>query len=50
MTGIKKQWVKKYDERKIRIIPYPPGHIRKGNKEKARRDLNLPLSERIIFS
>jgi len=46
----RRQWQDRFDEDKIHIIPYPTGHISKGDKKKARRELNLPLDKRIVFS
>jgi len=46
----KRQWLKRFDEKKIHIIPYPTGDLIKGNKQKARKELNLPSDKRIIFS
>jgi len=44
-----KQWSKVYPG-KIRIIPYPVPRIRRGNREKARRTLELPPDDFIILS
>lgn len=46
----KNQWTKKFDENKIHIIPYPTGNFSKGDKQKARSELNLPLDKKIVFS
>lgn len=46
----KEQWLKRFDESKIHIIPYPTGHLCKGDKQKARRELGLPLNKRILLS
>lgn len=46
----KKQWSKSFDEKKIHIIPYPTGSLQKGNKQKARKELNLPQDKKIVFS
>lgn len=39
----------KYPEEKIHIIPYPLTPLSPGNKEKARKQLNLPKNKKIIF-
>ena len=46
----KDQWLKRFDEKKIHIIPYPTGDLVKGDKQEARKKLNLPPDKRIIFS
>jgi len=46
----KEQWLKRFDEDKIHIIPYPTGHLQNGDKQKARRKLDLPLDKLIVFS
>jgi len=46
----KEQWLSRFDEAKIHIIPYPTGYLCKGNKQKARGELGLPLDKRIVFS
>ncbi|HID93386.1 MAG TPA: hypothetical protein EYP60_04735 [bacterium (Candidatus Stahlbacteria)] len=46
----KQQWLKKFDAQKIHIIPYPTGYLRKGDKQRSRKELALPLDERVIFS
>ncbi len=46
----KRQWLKRFDEKKIHIIPYPTGDLIRGDKQKAREELNLPPDKRIIFS
>jgi len=38
----KSQWLSRFDEAKIHIIPYPTGYLCKGDKQKARGELNLP--------
>lgn len=35
---------------KIRVIPYPTGYLKKGDKAKAREKLGFPAEEKIIFS
>lgn len=44
------QWLRRFEKDKIHIIPYPAGHLCKGDKRKARRELGLPLHERMVFS
>jgi len=44
------QWRERFDEDKIHIIPYPTGPLGKGDKQKARRELNLPLNKKIVLS
>lgn len=39
----------KYPEDKIYIIPYPSLPLNQGNKEKSRKQLNLPKNKKIIF-
>lgn len=46
----RKTWLKKFAEEAMETIPYPTGHLRKGDKKESRRELNLPLEEKIIFS
>jgi len=46
----KEQWLKRFAENKLHIIPYPTGHLQKGDKQRARKELDLPLDKRIIFS
>ena len=47
----RKQWSKfeRFRE-KIHIIPYPTGYLKRGDKIKARMELNLPIDEKIVFS
>ena len=40
---------KKYPKEKIHIIPYPSLPLNPGNKEKSRKQLNLPKNKKIIF-
>lgn len=46
----KEHWIKRFDESKVHIIPYPTGYLCKGDKQKARKKLGLPLNKRIVFS
>jgi hypothetical protein len=46
----KEQWRKRFDEDKIHIISYPTGHLQKGDKQRARKESDLPLDKRIVFS
>ena len=46
----KQQWVKRFDEGKIHIIPYPTGHLCEGNKQKAREKLDLVSDKKMVFS
>lgn len=46
----KSQWLRRFDQAKIHIIPYPTGYLHKGNRKKARAELNLPLEKKIVFS
>ncbi len=46
----KELWQGRFDEAKIHIIPYPTGHLCKGDKQKAREELGLPSDRRIVFS
>ena len=46
----KGQWLKRFDENKIHIIPYPTGHLQKEDKRRARIELDLPLDKRIVLS
>jgi len=46
----RQQWTKRFGEDKIHLIPYPAGYISKGDKQKARRELDLPLDKKIVFS
>ena len=45
----RRQWSKIFRD-KIHIIPYPVPEVRRGDKREARKTLNLPLDERIVFS
>lgn len=36
----KEQWLKRFAENKIHIISYPTGHLQKGNKQRARKELD----------
>jgi len=40
---------KVYETSKIHVIPYPCHPLNKGDKEKKRRELRLPLDKKIIF-
>lgn len=45
------EWVSKYFPRdRIHIIPYPCHPFRPGDKYESRRELNLPLDKKIIFT
>jgi len=46
----REQWLKRFNENKIHIISYPTGHLQKGDKERARIELDLPLDKRIVLS
>ena len=47
----KRQWSKfEQFKDKIHIIPYPTGYLKRGDKIKARKELNLPVDENIVFS
>jgi len=39
-----------FPEKKIHIIPYPCHPLKKGNKEQARKILELPLDKKIVFN
>ena len=45
----KQMWKKVYPEEKIHIISYPCNPLRKGDKNKSRQELNLPLDTKIVF-
>ncbi|HID17298.1 TPA: hypothetical protein EYP26_03300 [Candidatus Bathyarchaeota archaeon] len=47
----KRQWsrIREFED-KIRVIPYPTGYLKRGDKARARRELGLPAEEKIIFS
>jgi len=42
-------WSGVYPKEKIHIIPYPCNPVRRGNKNKSRLELNLPLGKKIVF-
>ncbi len=44
------QWVRRFDDDNVHLIPYPTGHLQRGDKEKARRELHLPFDRRIVLS
>ena len=46
----KEQWMKRYDADKIHMISYPTGPLRKGDRQRARKELDLPLDKKIVFS
>ena len=46
----KAQWLKRFDKDKTYIIPYPTGPLERGNKRRARKELNLPLDRNIVLS
>jgi glycosyltransferase involved in cell wall biosynthesis len=48
--GYKEFLCKIYPEEKIKVIPYPCHPIKRGDKEEARRRLNLPHDKKIIFN
>ncbi|MFH1837072.1 MAG: hypothetical protein ABH862_03025 [Candidatus Omnitrophota bacterium] len=39
----------KYPEDKLHIIPYPCSELKRGNKEEARKKLDLPKEKKIVF-
>ena len=47
----RRQWssIRKFRDR-IRVIPYPTGPLRRGDRDRARRELSLPSEGRILFS
>jgi len=42
-------WKDVYPVEKIHMIPYPCNPVRRGNKNKSRQELNLPLYKKIVF-
>jgi len=46
----KQEWLSRFDKNKLHIIPYPTGYLSKGDKQKARKELDLPLDKKIVFS
>ena len=45
----KRMWKDVYPEGKIHMIPYPCNPVRRGDKNKSRLELNLPLDKKIVF-
>ncbi len=45
----KRMWKAVYPEEKIHIIPYPCNSVKRGDKNKCRLELNLPLDTKIVF-
>lgn len=45
----KRMWSGVYPKEKIHIIPYPCNPVRRGDKNKSRMELNLPLDKKIVF-
>ena len=45
----KRMWKEVYPEEKIHIIPYPCNPVKRGDKNKSRLELNLPLNTKIVF-
>ena len=45
----KQMWKEVYPEEKLHIISYPCNPLRKGDKNKSRQELNLPLDTKIVF-
>ncbi len=45
----KRMWKDVYPVEKIHMIPYPCNPVRRGDKNNARQELNLPLDKKIIF-
>lgn len=45
----KRMWKDVYHEGKIHMIPYPCNPVRRGDKNKSRLELNLPLDKKIVF-
>jgi glycosyltransferase involved in cell wall biosynthesis len=45
----KRMWKEVYPEERIHIIPYPCNPVRRGDKNKCRLELNLPLDTKIVF-
>ncbi|MCK4476500.1 MAG: glycosyltransferase [Methanophagales archaeon] len=46
----KRMWKDVYPEEKIHMIPYPCNSLRRGDKNKSRMELNLPLDKKIVFT
>lgn len=46
----KRMWKEVYPEEKIYIIPYPCNPLRRGDKNKSRMELNLPLDKKIVLT
>jgi len=46
----KQEWLSRFDKNKLHIIPYPTGYLSRGDKQKARKELDLPLDKKIVFS
>jgi len=45
----KRMWKDVYPKEKIHMIPYPCNPVRRGDKNKSRQELNLPLDKKIVL-
>lgn len=45
-----KQWLTRFSDDMVRIIPYRAGPLRRGDRREARKELDLPLGGKIVFS
>ncbi|MFQ5906515.1 MAG: hypothetical protein ACE5JA_08075 [bacterium] len=46
----RQQWIRRFGDDRIHVIPYPAGYLSKGDRQKARRQVDLPSDKKIVFS